>query len=251
MKLNQIKYFIAVAEAGSTTRAAEMLNLTQPAITRGIHHLEEEIGVRLFERLPRSIRLTRLGEAYLRHARAVFVQLDNARAEMSYLAENPVEEIVIGAGPTWLRATLPEVVSDLSRAFPEVSIRVRGGYDKQLLTMLDRGEVAFVLTETSRNRARSDLDQEPLIHCEYVVAGCSGAKEPPTGRQLESQTVSASQLPMGNAGSGGQRFGPASWPVPGHQSPRPGTCNQIDIVEFHSQVTGKLRCPVFRRAFVT
>ena len=171
MKLNQIKYFIAVAEAGSTTRAAEMLNLTQPAITRGIHQLEEEIGVRLFERLPRSIRLTRLGEAYLRHARAVFVQLDNARAEMSYLAENPVEEIVIGAGPTWLRATLPEVVSDLSRAFPEVSIRVRGGYDKQLLTMLDRGEVAFVLTETSRNRARSDLDQEPLIHCEYVVAG--------------------------------------------------------------------------------
>ncbi|MDE0112792.1 MAG: LysR family transcriptional regulator, partial [Albidovulum sp.] len=171
MKLNQLKYFIAVAEAGSTTKAAEILNLTQPAITRGILQLEMEIGVKLFERLPRSMRLTRFGEAYLRHARSVFVQLDNAQAEMGYLLENPVEEIVIGAGPTWLRATLPEVISDLSRAYPEVSIRVRGGYDEQLLTMLDRGEVAFVLTETSRNRMRSDLEQEPLIKCEYVVAG--------------------------------------------------------------------------------
>lgn len=170
MKLTQLKYFIAVAEAKSTTKAAKILNLTQPAVTRGIRQLEAELGIELFVRLPRSMRLTRFGEAYLKHARAIFVQLENAQAEISYLEKNPVEEIVIGAGPTWLRSLLPEVVGDFSREFPDVSIRVRGGYDQQLLSMLDRGEVAFVLTETSNEKPQTSHTQEPLIYSEYVVA---------------------------------------------------------------------------------
>ena len=61
MNLTHLKFFITVAEHGSTTKAAEVLHITQPAVTRGIRQLEDELTVELFERLPRAMRLTRFG----------------------------------------------------------------------------------------------------------------------------------------------------------------------------------------------
>ena len=62
MNLTHLKFFIAVAEHGSTTKAAEVLHITQPAVTRGIRQLEDELKVALFERLPRAMRLTRVDD---------------------------------------------------------------------------------------------------------------------------------------------------------------------------------------------
>lgn len=170
MNLSHLRYFIAVAERGSTTRAAQHLNISQPAVTRGIKLMEQELGVSLFLRLPRTMQLTRFGEAYLRHARAVFAQLDNGAAEMRHLSETPVEEVILGAGPTWLMGSLPSVSGDFSQHYPGVSLRIRGGYDRQLLELLNKGEVEFVLTETSDAPLENDLVQEPLISCDYIVA---------------------------------------------------------------------------------
>lgn len=170
MNLSHLRYFIAVAEHGSTTRAAQVLHISQPAVTRGIKLLEEELGVALFDRLPRTMQLTRFGQAYLRHARAVFAQLDNGLAEMRHLSATPIEEVIIGAGPTWLMGSLPGIAGRFSRLYPGVSLRIRGGYDRQLLEMLNKGEVDFVLTETSDAPLGNGLVQEPLISCEYIVA---------------------------------------------------------------------------------
>jgi len=170
MNLTNLRYFVAVAELGSITKAAQALHLTQPAVTRGIRQLEIELEIKLFERLPRAMRLTRFGKGYLRHAQAVFVQLENARNEMRHLADHPVEDVVIGAGPTWLMGRLPAIIGELTRKYPNAPVRVRGGYDLELLAMLNRGEVAFILTETFGVSLPADLVQEPLIHCDYVVA---------------------------------------------------------------------------------
>lgn len=170
MNHTHLKFFREVAAQQSITKAAEALNVTQPAVTRGIRQLEEKLQVELFDRLPRAMRLTRFGESYLRHVNVIFSQFDSARAELAHLQNAPEEELVIGAGPTWLMGVLPIVLGEFSRSYPNVSIRVRGGYDKQLFGMLERGEVSMVLSDTSGTRIGENLIEEPLIHCEYVVA---------------------------------------------------------------------------------
>jgi len=78
VELRHLRYFIAVAEHESIRVAAEHVHVTQPAISRQIHDLEEELGFALFERTPRGLRLTSAGQAYLRDARAALNQLDVA-----------------------------------------------------------------------------------------------------------------------------------------------------------------------------
>lgn len=78
MELRHLRYFIAVAEHESIRLAAEHIHVTQPAISRQIHDLEEELGFALFERTPRGLKLTSAGQAYLRDARKALAQLDVA-----------------------------------------------------------------------------------------------------------------------------------------------------------------------------
>ena len=169
MNFNQLKYFISIAKTRSVTRSAEELHLSQPALTRGIRQLEQELGVDLFERLPRAMRLTRFGESYLRHAQSVFVRLENAQAELEHMSQKSEDELVIGAGPSWIHGCLPQIAGQMSRTFPDVAIRIRSSYDQQLTTLLREGEVEFILTEISSDRDKKDLVQEPLISCPYVV----------------------------------------------------------------------------------
>lgn len=170
MNLTHLRYFIVIAEVGTITQAAQVLNVTQPAVTRGLKLLESELGVALFERHPRKMQLTRYGTGFLRHARIVFSQLENANSEIRHMLKTPVQDILIGAGPSWLTGELPLVVGELSRIYPELSIRVRSGYDQQLREMLTKGELAFVLTELSNDGVSDEFEQEPLIECDYIVA---------------------------------------------------------------------------------
>ena len=176
MNLNQLRYFLSIANTGSVTRSAEELNLTQPALTRGIRNLEEELGVELFRRLPRAMVLTRFGEAFCRHAQSIFVQLENAQSELQHLSRRTESEIVIGAGPTWLMGRLPPILNDVLSRFPNTGISVRSGFDQHLREMLRSGEVDLVLTEISSDPENDDLVQEALISARYAIA--CGAHHP-------------------------------------------------------------------------
>lgn len=188
MNLKQLRYFLSIARTGSVTRSAEELHLTQPALTRGIHNLEEELGVELFKRLPRAMLLTKFGHAYRRHAQSVFVQLENAQAELQHLASKSEDEIVIGAGPTWLMGRLPHILTDVISRYPTTGISVRGGFDQQLREMLRNGEIDFALTEISSDPHNCDLVQEALISARYAIA-CG--KDHPLARH---EKVKLSQL---------------------------------------------------------
>jgi DNA-binding transcriptional LysR family regulator len=169
LNLNQLRYFLSIANTGSVTRSAEELNLTQPALTRGIKNLEDELGVELFKRLPRAMLLTRFGDAFFRHAQSIFVQLENAQSELQHLAKRTDDEIVIGAGPTWLMGRLPQILTDVLSRFPGTGISVRSGFDQYLREMLRSGEVDLVLTEVSSDPDNSDLVQESVISAKYAI----------------------------------------------------------------------------------
>src|SRR5207244_13599878 len=80
MELHQLRYFCAIAETGSFSRAAQQSHVSQPSLSQQIGKLEDELGARLFDRLGRTVRLTELGAAFLPRARAALRDLDAARS---------------------------------------------------------------------------------------------------------------------------------------------------------------------------
>jgi DNA-binding transcriptional LysR family regulator len=79
MSVEQLETVVAIAEEGSLTAAARRLHISQPPITRRLAALEDEIGARLFDRLPRGMRLTASGQLFLQHARDALAAMDRAR----------------------------------------------------------------------------------------------------------------------------------------------------------------------------
>src|SRR5918994_6164046 len=121
MDLAQIRYFSAVARHGSFSAAAKALGMTQPGLTKAVRRLESSVGCPLFVRLPRGVMLTPQGDALLRHAGLLDVQLQDARHELRALAGGAVGELRIGAGPSWLSRALPGIVAELTAAYPGLS----------------------------------------------------------------------------------------------------------------------------------
>jgi len=168
--LRELEYFLTIAEHRSFTAAAVELNITQPALTKSIRLLEDELGVQLFRRLPRGVELTPYGASLARHARAVRVQVKDAISEIQSLRSGISGRISIGAGPAWLRRLLPSAVGELVRERPLVRVRIVGGFDEAILRDLRLGEIDAALVEVPSSEESGDLDVHPLTSDELVVA---------------------------------------------------------------------------------
>lgn len=157
MNLRQLEYFIAVADAGSFTAAATKLGVAQPTLTKSIHALEEELQVKVFDRLPRGISLTPFGLALRRHAERVGLQVNDAVREIESVRSGAHGSVAIGAGPSWLRRLLPEAVAEVIAADHSIHVRVQGGYDDLLLKELRSGNLDFVVAELPWPENAKDL----------------------------------------------------------------------------------------------
>src|ERR1700732_173142 len=124
MELQQLRYFCAIAETGSFSRAAQHTHVSQPSLSQQIRKLEDELGARLFDRLGRSIRLTHLGKAFLSRARSVLRELEAARGDLAEQKGSAGGAINIGVIPTVAPYLLPGQLSAFARAFPEAQLTV-------------------------------------------------------------------------------------------------------------------------------
>ena len=97
MELHQLRYFCAVADSGSFSRAAEQSHVSQPSLSQQILKLEDELGARLFDRLGRSVRLTEVGKTFLPRARAVLRELEAARGDVVERKDSVGGAICVGA----------------------------------------------------------------------------------------------------------------------------------------------------------
>jgi DNA-binding transcriptional LysR family regulator len=146
MDLSQVRYFNAVARHGSFSAAAKALGITQPGLTKAVRRLEASLDCTLFLRLPRGVALTQQGEALLRHASLLDVQLQDAQKEVRALAGGAVGELRIGAGPSWLSRALPRIVAELTAEYPQLSFHVIGGYNSTLIGSLINGDLDLVVS---------------------------------------------------------------------------------------------------------
>jgi LysR family transcriptional regulator, hydrogen peroxide-inducible genes activator len=124
MELHQLRYFCAVAEAGSFSRAAEQCHVSQPSLSQQIMKLEDELGARLFDRLGRSVRLTETGQTFLPRARAVLRELEAARGDVVEQKDSVGGAVTIGVIPTVAPYYLPQHLTWFSRKFPQVRLTV-------------------------------------------------------------------------------------------------------------------------------
>jgi LysR family transcriptional regulator, nitrogen assimilation regulatory protein len=143
--LKQLRALITVAEVGSVTRAAELLHLVQPAVTRQIRMLEEELGVPLFERTRQGMRLTEAGAIVVERARRALTELDRARAEV-----RPTPGVVTGIVTVGLLESASDLlaeplVSALARDQPGIELRLLTAYSAHLAQWLDDGDLDLTL----------------------------------------------------------------------------------------------------------
>jgi DNA-binding transcriptional LysR family regulator len=125
MELRRLRYFVAVAEELSFNRAAQRLHISQPPLSNQIKRLEEELGVRLFERSSRGVRMTEAGELLLEEARRIFMQVDQTVRTVQHVGHGEVGHLTLGFVPSASNEVLPPILRAFGERFPGVELFLR------------------------------------------------------------------------------------------------------------------------------
>jgi DNA-binding transcriptional LysR family regulator len=166
MELRRLRYFIAVAEELSFSRAARKLHMAQPPLSNQIKQLEEELGVLLFERTSRGVRITQAGELLLEEARRIFVQMDQISRIVQRVGHGEVGRLTLGFVPSSSNEVLPPILRAFTDRFPGVELFLREMrpdlivqrlHDKQI----DAGFLYLPLEDASLNVEK--VSREPLV----------------------------------------------------------------------------------------
>ncbi|WP_028776954.1 LysR family transcriptional regulator [Shimazuella kribbensis] len=145
MELRQIQYFIEVAEREHMTEAALSLHVAQSAVSRQIANLEAELGVQLFIREGRNIRITPIGKIFLHHAKAAVRAISNAKQEMDEFLDPERGTIRVGFPSSLAAHTLPTVISAFRDQYPHIGFQLRQGSYLQLIDAVKKGEIDLAL----------------------------------------------------------------------------------------------------------
>jgi DNA-binding transcriptional LysR family regulator len=168
MELWHLKYFIAVAEEGHITRAAERLGMQQPPLSQRIKAIEQELDVQLFHRRPRGVELTDAGRAFLNNARTILAQLDHTVETTRRIARGEEGRISIGIVPASpFHPFVPRAIRTFREAYPQVSVRLEERLGGELLDLLrsEQIDVAFTRTPYANQEGlvANRLLEEPML----------------------------------------------------------------------------------------
>ncbi|MEM7730728.1 MAG: LysR substrate-binding domain-containing protein [Pseudomonadota bacterium] len=167
LTLRQLTYFEALAHEGHFGRAAERCSISQPALSVQIKDLEESLGFALFERGPRHVRLTALGEAFAKRAGEIL----RAVADMSDWAETArggrIERLRLGVIPTIAPYLLPRFISDVTQTYPDIDLHVRETVTPRLIAELLDGRLDAAIVALPTDEPA--LAEMPLFKEEMVL----------------------------------------------------------------------------------
>ncbi|MFI0715000.1 LysR family transcriptional regulator [Streptomyces inhibens] len=161
MDIKQLRAIVTVAEVGSVTRAAELLHLVQPAVTRQIRTLEQELGVPLFERTGQGMRPTEAGAVMVDRARRALNELERARAEVQPTPGMVTGIVTVGLLESTSDLLAEPLVTALARDHPGVELRLITAYSGHLQQWLDDGDLDLTLLY--------NLDSTPSLNARPLV----------------------------------------------------------------------------------
>jgi DNA-binding transcriptional LysR family regulator len=162
MELRQLRYVDAVAAHRHFTRAAAAVPVAQPALSHQVRLLESELGVELFERSRRGVRLTEAGEIFLLRVRRALAELDAAREEIAAYKGLTSGRLVLGAMQALAGLDLPRLISAFHAAYPGIDVSLREDSTRDMFTMAARGEIDLAIAALDVDRPPG-LDAVPLL----------------------------------------------------------------------------------------
>jgi LysR family nitrogen assimilation transcriptional regulator len=203
MDLKQLRALVTVAESGSVTRAAQLLHLVQPAISRQITSLERELGVRLFDRTPEGMRPTADGSTLVVRARRILDELERARAEMHPDRVEVAGIVTVGILGSVEHLLAGDLVTAVAAEHPGIELRLATAYSGNLQRWLDDGDLdmslLYNLTTTQSVRVL------PLLH-DQLWAVAPPVAELRADRPIDLATVFEQPFIMPVTGEHGLRL---------------------------------------------
>jgi DNA-binding transcriptional LysR family regulator len=169
LKTRQLLLLVAMAEEGNIHRAAEALSMTQPAASKLLKDLEDALGAKLFDRLPRGIRPTWYGETMIRHARMALASLSQAHDEIEALKAGRFGQVSIGAITTPGMTLLPAAIALVKQEHPNLRVALQIETSDVLMERLQQGKLDMVIGRLFEQHDKSALRYQSLVE-EPVVA---------------------------------------------------------------------------------
>jgi len=171
VELRHLRYFVAVAETENVSRAALKLHVSQPALSRQIRDLEDEIGFSLLERTAKSVRLTDAGRKFLDNARALLQNAEEAVTKARAVASAEPSELHVGYSPTPTAEILPKILRAFQRAIPNVHVKLHDWSNNAILDGIRDGRLQLgLIVPPLKASALHDVRYEELFHERVCVA---------------------------------------------------------------------------------
>jgi DNA-binding transcriptional LysR family regulator len=192
LNLHLLRMFATVVRTGSFSRAADALNVSQPAISKGVRDFELQIGCRLLDRVPKGVRPTREGLALMRHAETLFATEREAEEEMRSLRNLSEGSLRIGASTTIASYMISEYLGIFHNAHPNIDLHITSANTREIADLMIGHEIDIALVE-------GPIKDENLIASPWqtdvmeLIVGAhhpfSTAKTPVAGSAIASETL--------------------------------------------------------------
>lgn len=187
MELHQLRYFIAIAETASFSRAAERCHVSQPSLSQQISKLEDRLGHRLFDRLGRKVRLTEAGRFLLDKVSQIISEIENAERAIRDSREIFDRRLSLGALPTIAPYLVPPLVDHLLSRYPDIELTIHEDFTKNLVAATAGGDLDMAIIALPINDARLNVE---AFHTERLVVAMAKGHPLAKRRQLSLHHLS-------------------------------------------------------------
>lgn len=177
MDLRQIRYFVAVAESKSLTRAVDRLDVAQPALSLNIKSLEQELDAQLFNRSQRGMELTDAGTEFLNHAYGILRQVAQAQRSVNDLEKDPHGSVAVAMPPSLSHALTVPLFNYVNERFPRIELDLEEGLQANVLPAFERGQFDLLVhfdIPKSKSRSITPIFREHL----YLISPLQRDGEP-------------------------------------------------------------------------
>ncbi|MEW6454887.1 MAG: LysR substrate-binding domain-containing protein [Pseudomonadota bacterium] len=229
MKLHQLAALVSASESGSLRQAAERLHLSQPALSRSIRELENELGVKLLERTPLGVEPTAYGKAVILRSKIVDSELRQAKDDIAHLRAATRGDLRIGATPVAAFSLLPAVLARLKKSRPQLQVSVTDGMGSSLFQQLRQGDFDFVFGRIDEDIDPHEFSVDVLFNDSLVVVA---RRDHPLARARSAQKIN---------------WDDTEWILPSGDNPARAAFQRT----FYARTGKAPRCTIDSNSFVT
>ncbi len=201
MRLQQLHLLLSIAETGNLRASAEALHVTQPALTKALKQLEEELGATLAVRGPKGLRLAPAGELFAARAASALRELARARAEVAAFSGNSHGLVSVGLSPAAAMLIAPRALARFAARWPAVQVRVIDALYPRSLAQVRAGELDITVGPLPIASVPADIVMRPLFDYDHIIVTRRG--HPLAGKRRLADLSGASWVRIGPAGGPG------------------------------------------------